>query len=189
MSEKLVNDGEIAKDYGASGRGLLMVNTGEGKGKSTAAFGALARALGDGLRCAMVQFVKGWDGTGEARFFSGHPLCSWRVLGSGFVWDSSAADGARAAALEAWGAAKEALADPAMGLVILDEFTYVLEFGWIAKDEALAAFRGRPRHQHLIVTGRGAPAWLVDEADTVTEMRKLKHAYDSGVQGARGVEW
>lgn len=179
-----------AKIEGAKlSRGLLLVHTGTGKGKSTAAFGLLARALGHGLSAVVVQFVKSRSDTGEEAFFRAQPKVSWHVMGEGFTWDTQDAGKDAAAARAAWETAKGVLADPAIGLVVLDEFTYALKYRWLDIADVLAAFAARPPMQHVVVTGRAAPAELVEAADTVTDMTLVKHAFQSGVQAMPGIEW
>ena len=170
-------------------RGLFLIHTGNGKGKSSAAFGVLARALGHGLSAVVVQFVKSRSDTGEEAFFRAQPNVQWHVIGAGFTWETQDAAKDVAAARAAWDMAKQALADPAVDLLILDEFTYALKYRWLDMADVLAAFRQRPEMQHLIVTGRAAPQELVAAADTVTDMTLVKHAFQSGVQAMPGVEW
>ena len=192
VRKKAVIDGMIAEAQ--QERGVLVVNTGNGKGKSSAAFGVLARALGHGMRAAVIQFVKGRSDTGEEGFFrqvaQATPGCLvWHVSGEGFTWEIQ--DGARdkAAAQAAWELACGYLADPAIDLVILDEFTYALKYGWLDLAAVLAALAARPAMQHVIITGRGAPDALIDVADTVTEMTMVKHAFKAGVKAMKGLEW
>ncbi len=168
--------------------GRLLVFTGEGKGKSTAAFGLALRAHGRGLSPAIFQFIKRENANhGEHRAFAalGVPIVP---LGDGFTWRSKDPDRTAALARAGWERARNALLSGAHGLVVLDEFTYVLNFGWVERAEAEAAIRARPEAVHLAITGRDAPGWLVALADTVTEMRKVKHAYDQSVPATRGIE-
>ena len=192
VRKKAVIDGMIAEAQ--QERGVLVVNTGNGKGKSSAAFGVLARALGHGMRAAVIQFVKGRSDTGEEGFYrqvaqATSGCLAWHVSGEGFTWEIQ--DGARdkAAAQAAWSIACDYLADPAIDLVILDEFTYALKYGWLDSAAVLAALAARPAMQHVIITGRGAPDALIDVADTVTEMTPLKHAFKAGVKAMKGLEW
>ncbi|MBA3903948.1 MAG: cob(I)yrinic acid a,c-diamide adenosyltransferase, partial [Rhodocyclaceae bacterium] len=166
LRKKSVIDGKIAAAQ--EERGVLVVNTGNGKGKSSAAFGVVARALGHGMKVAVIQFVKNRSDTGEEAFFRRCPEVAWHVMGEGFTWETQ--DGARdeSAAKTAWETACRYLADPAFGLVVLDEMTYAFKYGWLAADEVLPAIKARPRMQHVIVTGRAAPAALVAAGDTVT---------------------
>ncbi len=170
-------------------RGVFLIHTGNGKGKSSAAFGVLARALGHGLRAAVIQFVKSRSDTGEEAFFRAQPNVAWHVMGAGFTWETQDAAKDGAAARAAWEEAKRVLADPDVELVILDEFTYALKYKWLDIDEVLAVIAARPPLQHLIVTGRAAPKELVDAADTVTDMTLVKHAFQAGVQAMPGIEW
>ena len=175
-------------------RGVLMINTGNGKGKSTAAFGVVARALGHDIRVAVIQFVKGRSDTGEEGFFwqfaRTNPGClNWHVSGEGFTWETSDRARDAAAARAAWDIACGYLADPAIGLVVLDEFTYALKYGWLDSAPVLAALAARPPLQHVIITGRGASEALLAAADTVTEMTLVKHAFKAGVKAMPGVEW
>ncbi|HJW24024.1 MAG TPA: cob(I)yrinic acid a,c-diamide adenosyltransferase [Rhodocyclaceae bacterium] len=170
-------------------RGVLVVNTGSGKGKSSAAFGVVARALGHGLKVGVVQFIKGRGDTGEEAFFRAQPGVSWHVGGEGFTWETQDKERDAAAARAAWEVARRHLADPAVGLVVLDEFTYPLKFGWVDLEPVLAALKSRPALQHVIVTGRGAPPALVEAADTVSEIAMVKHAFQAGVKAMPGLEY
>ena len=170
-------------------RGLLLVNTGNGKGKSSAAFGVLARALGHGLQCAVIQFIKNRSDTGEEAFFRRSPGVHWHVGGEGFTWETQNDERDQAAARAAWQQACLYLRDESIALVVLDEFTYAINYRWLALDEVLAVLGARPRLQHVIITGRSAPEGLVAKADTVTDMKLLKHAYQAGVKAMPGIEW
>ena len=169
-------------------RGVLVVNTGNGKGKSSAAFGMVARALGHGMKVAVVQFIKGSFATGEEAFFRRFPELEYHVMGEGFTWETQDPDRDRQAALAAWERAAGFLADPAIELVVLDELNIALKLGLVPLDRVIDALDGRPEHQHVVVTGRGAPPGLIEIADTVTEMRPIKHAFDAGVMAQKGVE-
>ncbi|MDP1525490.1 MAG: cob(I)yrinic acid a,c-diamide adenosyltransferase [Rhodocyclaceae bacterium] len=181
----------VDQKVGAAGmaRGLFLIHTGNGKGKSSAAFGVLARALGHGQRAVVVQFVKNRSDTGEEAFFRAQPSVQWHVMGAGFTWETQDDGKDAAAAQTAWEVARQALANPEVDLVILDEFTYALKYRWLDMTEVLAAIAARPTMQHLIVTGRAAPQELVDAADTVTDMTLVKHAFQAGVQAMPGIEW
>lgn len=170
-------------------RGVLVVNTGNGKGKSSSGFGMLARSLGHGFRCGVVQFIKGSFSTGEEAFFRMFPEdCDYRVMGEGFTWETQ--DKARdiAAAAAAWEQAKRMLADPDYDFVLLDELNIALAHRYIALDDVVAAVTARPPLQHVVITGRGAPDALIDVADTVTEMRVVKHAFQAGIKAQNGIE-
>jgi cob(I)alamin adenosyltransferase len=168
---------------------LVLVNTGEGKGKSTAAFGTALRAVARGWKVGVIQFLKSGDWrVGEESV--GRDLgMDWWALGDGFTWDSDDMEESEAIAREAWSVARERIDSGEYDLLILDEITYPINWGWIALDEVVAAINDRPERVNLILTGRDAPAGLVDVADTVTEMRKVKHAFDRGVMARRGIDY
>ena len=187
QKKKAVIDDKIAA--AAEERGVLVVNTGNGKGKSSAAFGVVARALGHGLKVGVVQFVKGRSDTGEEAFFRQQPGVAWHVGGEGFTWETQDKERDALAARAAWAVACEHLADPATGLVILDEMTYAFKYGWLDLESVLAALLSRPSMQHVIVTGRGAPEALRDAADTVSDIGNEKHAFKAGVKAMPGLDW
>lgn len=171
-------------------RGLLIVHTGKGKGKSSAAWGMVMRCLGHGLRVGIVQFIKGAWETGEARFLARFPeLVTIRTMGEGFTWETQ--DRARdvAAAERAWAAAEQMLRDPGFGFVVLDELNVVLRYGYLPVSPVLAALAGRPLDQHAVVTGRNAPPELIAAADLVTEMTLVKHPFRAGIKAQPGVEF
>lgn len=184
--QKTVVDAGIAR--ASERRGVVIVNTGNGKGKSSSAFGMVARALGHEMRVGVVQFIKGSFSTGEEAFFRRFPEVSYHVMGEGYTWETQ--DRARdvAAAGRAWEQALAFLTDATIDLVVLDEINIVLKLGYLDMQTVLAALRGRPRMQHVVLTGRGAPAALIDYADTVTEMRDIKHAFRAGIEAQPGVE-
>jgi len=170
-------------------RGVLVVNTGNGKGKSSSGFGMLARSLGHGFHCGVVQFIKGSFSTGEEAFFRMFPeACDYRVMGEGFTWETQ--DKARdiAAADAAWAQAARMLADPAYDFVLLDELNIALAHRYVSLEAVLSAVASRPPRQHVVITGRGAPDALIEAADTVTEMRVVKHAFQAGIKAQHGIE-
>ena len=169
-------------------RGVLLVLTGNGKGKSSSGFGMVARALGHGMRVAVVQFIKGSFSTGEETFFRRFPEVDYQVMGDGFTWDTQDQEQDKRTARRAWEQVKLYLADPSIDLLVLDELNIVLKLGLLPLDEVLDALIERPPRQHLVVTGRAAPKELIEIADTVTEMRPIKHAFDAGVQAQKGIE-
>ncbi len=169
-------------------RGVVLVNTGNGKGKSTAAFGMLARALGHGMRVGVVQFIKGSFSTGEEAFFRRFPEVEYRVMGEGYTWETQDRQRDIAAAQAAWDAALGMLRDPGIGLVVLDEINIALKLRYLEVERVIAALRERPPMQHVVLTGRAAPEELIAYADTVTEMRAVKHAFDAGIEAQPGVE-
>jgi cob(I)alamin adenosyltransferase len=169
-------------------RGVLLVNTGNGKGKSSSAFGMVARALGHGLRVAVVQFIKGAIPTGEEAFFRRFPEVEFHVMGEGFTWETQDPERDRRAALAAWERAAAFLTDPAFHLVVLDELNIALKLGLVPLERVTAALTTRPAHQHVVITGRAALPGLIEMADTVTDMRPVKHAFDVGVRAQKGIE-
>ncbi len=170
--------------------GLLLVHTGNGKGKSSSAFGMVARALGHGIKVGVVQFIKGAASTGEEAFFRRFPdEVRYHVMGEGFTWETQDRQRDIAKAREAWAVAAELLADPEIGLVVLDELNIALKYRYLGLEPVLADIESRPLLQHVVVTGRGAPAGLIEAADTVTEMGLIKHAFKAGVKAQRGVEF
>jgi cob(I)alamin adenosyltransferase len=170
-------------------RGVILVHTGSGKGKSSSAFGMIARALGHGMRVGVVQFIKGSFATGEETFFRRFPEVEYHVMGEGYTWDTQDRVRDTAKAQAAWQVAQEMLRNPALQLVVLDEINIALKLGYIEVGQVLEALRNRPTLQHVVLTGRGAPDALIEAADTVTEMRPLKHAFDAGIQAQEGVEF
>lgn len=171
-------------------RGLLIVNTGAGKGKTTAALGLVFRALGHGLTVGVVQFTKGAIATGEAALARKlAPQLEWYILGEGFTWDTQDRDRDVAAARQAWATAVRLLRDPAFDLVVLDELNIVLRYDYLALADVLAELRARRAMLHVVVTGRNAKAELIDLADLVTDMTLVKHPFRSGVKPQKGVEF
>lgn len=187
QKKKAVVDGKIAAAQ--EERGVLVVNTGNGKGKSSAAFGVVARALGHGLQVGVVQFVKGRSDTGEEAFFRRQPGVHWHVGGEGFTWETQDKDRDAKAAQAAWDVASGHLSDPAIGLVVLDEMTYAFKYGWLDLDTVIARLLSRPPMQHVIITGRAAPEALRDAADTVSDIGMEKHAFQSGIKAMPGLEF
>ena len=173
----------------AATRGLLVVYTGQGKGKTTAALGVAFRALGRGMKVAVVQFIKGKWKTGERLFAEGLPQLTFLVMGLGFTWESDDISRDRRAAVEAWQRSAELIAAGQHPIVILDELTYVLNYGFVSIEEVLAALRARPTGVHVIITGRNAPDGLMAAADLVTEMRPVKHPFDQGVRAQPGLDF
>jgi cob(I)alamin adenosyltransferase len=168
---------------------LLLVNTGDGKGKSSAAFGVMLRSVAMGWPVVVLQFVKSgqWK-VGEEKI--GRQLgVEWHSLGEGFTWDSTNLEHDKAHAQQAWKTAAAAIADGKHRLVILDELTYLCTWGWIDTAEVVDALRNRPDDVNIIVTGRDCPTEIIEIADTVTEMRKIKHAYDQGITAKKGIEY
>jgi cob(I)alamin adenosyltransferase len=171
-------------------RGLLIVHTGTGKGKSTAAFGMVLRCIGHGMRVGIVQFVKGAWGTGERDVLAKFPdLVTCRAMGDGFTWDTQDRERDIAAARAAWTMAKEMIADPSYSLVLLDELNIVLRYDYLPLGEVLDVLKAKPRDLHVVVTGRNAKPELIEVADLVTEMTMVKHPFRSGVKAQKGIEF
>jgi cob(I)alamin adenosyltransferase len=168
---------------------LLLVNTGDGKGKSSAAFGVMIRAVARGWKVAVLQFIKSGDwAVGEEKV--GRQLgVEWQALGEGFTWDTKDPEHDRETARAAWAVARGVIEAGEHQLVVLDEITYLLTWGWIDLEEVLAVLRDRPPSVNVICTGRDAPQELIDLADTVTEMRQVKHAYEAGIRAKRGIDY
>lgn len=169
-------------------QGLLLVLTGNGKGKSSSAFGMVARALGHGMRVGVAQFIKGRTDTGEEAFFRRQPGVIWHVLGEGFTWDTQNLARDIETAQRGWDLTRALLRDPTLGLVVLDELTYPLKYGWLDLKTVLDDLAARPPMQHVVVTGRAAPEALIEAADTVTELREVKHAFRAGVRAQKGLD-
>ena len=175
-------------DAATDERGLLLVVTGNGKGKSTSAFGTIARALGHGLKVGVVQFIKSRTDTGEEAFLGRQPEVEWHVTGDGFTWDTQNREQDIATAERGWAIATRMLADPAFNLVVLDELTYLLSYGYLDSDAVLDALASRPPMQHVIVTGRAASDALIELADTVSVIADEKHAFRAGVKAQPGID-
>jgi cob(I)alamin adenosyltransferase len=171
-------------------QGLVLVNTGDGKGKTTAAIGVLFRAWGRGMKVCMIQFLKHEGGSwGEVRAAQKLGI-DWVKTGDGFTWTSKDMDETIAKALHGWSIAQDKIVNGGYDLVILDEFTYLMSLGWLNTDEAVAWLKAnKPTSQHLIITGRSAPDELIAYADLVTDMTKVKHPYDNGIQAQAGIEF
>ncbi|EBJ8403733.1 cob(I)yrinic acid a,c-diamide adenosyltransferase [Salmonella enterica] len=169
-------------------KGILIVFTGNGKGKSTAAFGTATRAVGHGKTVGVAQFIKGqWD---NGEYNTLHPLgVEFHIMGTGFTWETQNREADILAATAVWQEGKRMLADPAYDLVVLDELTYMLAYHYLDTQEVIAAVRNRPAQQSVIVTGRGCHTQRLELADTVSELRPVKHAFDSGIQAQAGIDW
>jgi cob(I)alamin adenosyltransferase len=168
---------------------IVLLNTGHGKGKSSAAFGVMGRGWARGWTVGVVQFVKGgkWK-TGE-RKLADHLGVEWHTLGDGFTWESTDLDETAAKGRHAWEVAKAKLASGDYDLLILDEITYAVKYGWVHVDDVVAGIRDRAAKTNVVITGRDAAPELVDIADTATEMRKIKHSYDNGIRAIKGIEY
>ena len=170
-------------------QGVIVVNTGNGKGKSSSAFGMAIRALGHGMRVGVVQFIKGALTTGEEKFLRRFPEeCSFHVMGEGYTWETQDRERDVATAGKAWEQARRFLESPDIGLVVLDELNIALKYKYLDLDMVIRDLKARPAMQHVVITGRAAPDALIEIADTVTEMREVKHAFAAGVMAQEGVE-
>jgi cob(I)alamin adenosyltransferase len=169
-------------------RGILMVFTGNGKGKTTAAFGTATRAVGHGKKVGVIQFIKGQWPNGERNLLE--PLgVEFQVMATGFTWDTQNRETDTAACLEVWQHAKRMLADSSLDMVILDEITYMVAYDYLALEDVLAALTQRPESQTVIITGRGCHRDILEVADTVSELRPVKHAFDAGIKAQIGIDY
>jgi len=185
-SKKSVIDANIQK--ADKNKGLLLVLTGNGKGKSSSAFGMVARALGHGMKVGVCQFIKSRTDTGEESFFSQQKKCDWHVLGDGFTWNTQDRTQDIATSEKGWEVAQSMLSDPSYDLVVLDELTYLLSYKYLESNGVLADIESRPAMQHVVVTGRAATDGLLEVADTVSEIADVKHAYRDGIQAQKGID-
>lgn len=193
QQRKEIVDAKIAR--ATEDRGVVIVLTGDGKGKSSSGFGTALRCLGHGYKVAIVQFIKGTWECGEKNFlteslFRGeHAKLEYYVMGTGFTWETQNADQDKAAAEQVWKECEHIFRDPEIHLVLLDELTYMLNYKYLDKDKVVEAIKNRPINQNVIITGRGAKQYLQDLADTFSEVKAIKHAFDSGVKAQKGIEW
>jgi cob(I)alamin adenosyltransferase len=169
-------------------RGLLIVITGNGKGKSTSGFGTIARAVGHGLNAAVVQYIKGTWACGERNLLEKAGV-TFEVMGTGFTWNTQDKEKDIEAAQLVWQKNKKLLADKSIDVVLLDEMTYMIAYKYIELDELVAALENRPENQHVIITGRACHRTLIEMADTVSEVQPIKHAFDNGIKAQQGIDW
>jgi cob(I)alamin adenosyltransferase len=169
-------------------KGLLIVITGNGKGKSTSGFGTVARAVGHGLNAAVAQFIKGTWACGERQLLENAGV-KFSVMGTGFTWNTQDKEKDIAAAKAVWITCKALLKDPNIDLVLLDEMTYMLSYKYLDLDEVIEVITSRPKHQHVIITGRACHKAIIDLADTVSEVQSIKHAFDNGIKAQKGIDW
>ena len=188
IKRKTVQDAEVASK--TIEKGLLIINTGPGKGKSTAAFGLALRAIGAGLDVGVVQFIKGAWETGERKALSlfGDRIM-WKTMGEGFTWETQDLNRDIAAARAGWEAAKVMMADPRFGLIVLDELNIALRYDYLPLDEVIATLQARRPMLHVVITGRNAKPALIEAADLVTEMTAVKHHFAAGVKAQSGIEF
>jgi cob(I)alamin adenosyltransferase len=169
-------------------KGLLLVLTGNGKGKSTSGFGTIARAVGHGLKASVVQYVKGGWECGERNLLEKNGV-EFHVMGTGFTWETQDKDTDIQAAQAAWQHSKKLLQDPSIDVVLLDEITYMITYKYIDLDEVVAVLSSRPKDQHVVITGRACHRAIIEIADTVSEVRPVKHAFDNGIKAQKGIDW
>ncbi|KXF82158.1 cob(I)yrinic acid a,c-diamide adenosyltransferase [Enterovibrio coralii] len=169
-------------------KGLLLVITGNGKGKSTSGFGMITRATGHGQKCGVAQFIKGTWECGERNLLQQCGV-EFHVMATGFTWDTQDKEGDTRAAQEVWQECKRMLADPSYDVILLDEMTYMVTYGYVELDEVVTALENRPSEQSVIITGRAAHRTLTEMADTVSEVRNVKHAFEAGVKVRKGIDW
>jgi cob(I)alamin adenosyltransferase len=188
--QKLKENIDASIESASLERGVCILLTGNGKGKTSSAFGMVMRALGYGHRVAVVQFIKGEQLSGEELYLRDQcPQVKFYQMGTGFTWDTQDRSADIAAAEKTWAVAEQALADEQYDLVVLDELTYMLSFKYLEKERVLKALSNRPYEQSLVVTGRGGGSELADLADTVSEVKEVKHAYNQGVMARKGVDF
>jgi cob(I)alamin adenosyltransferase len=169
-------------------KGLFLVITGNGKGKSTAGFGVITRAVGHGQKCAVAQFIKGaWD-NGEKNVLEKLGV-EFQVMSTGFTWETQDKELDTQAAQTVWKKCLRMLQDPSLDVLLFDELTYMVSYGYIELDEVIMAIKQRPPEQSVIITGRGAHRSLIELADTVSEVKNTKHAFDSGIKARKGIDW
>ncbi|WP_333002917.1 cob(I)yrinic acid a,c-diamide adenosyltransferase [Vibrio coralliilyticus] len=169
-------------------KGLLLVITGNGKGKSTSGFGTIARAVGHGFKCSVAQFIKGtWD-NGERNLLEKLGV-EFQVMATGFTWETQNKATDTEAAQRVWQECKRMLSDESIDVILFDELTYMISYGYIELDEVVEALNNRPKMQSVVITGRGAHRTLIEMADTVSEVKNVKHAFESGVKALKGVDW
>ena len=169
-------------------RGLIIVITGNGKGKSTSGFGTIARAVGHGLNAAVVQYIKGTWACGERSLLENAGV-KFEVMGTGFTWNTQDKEQDIAAAQKVWQRSKELLKDNNIDVLLFDELTYMLSYKYIDLNEVIDALKNRPVNQHVIITGRGCHRSIIELADTVSEVQSIKHAFNNGVKAQKGIDW
>lgn len=187
LKKKEVVDQRIAA--ATEERGVSILLTGNGKGKSSSAFGTMARALGHGHNATVVQFIKGRKATGEQLFFGKHPQVDFHVMGHGFTWETRNPELEQEAANQAWAVAQQALSNPDINFVLLDEITYMYKYGYLNVADLLQALASRPVNQNVMMTGRTAPRALIDTVDTHSKIADERHAFAHGVKAQQGIEW
>lgn len=186
-SRKAVMDAKIAK--ATEERGVLILLKGNGKGKSSSAMGTMARSVGHGKKCAVIQFIKGRTQTGEFKFFKDHPLIDWHVMGHGFTWETQNKEQDIAAAKQAWSLAETLLNDERYDMLVFDEMGYMFKYGYLDAQPVVDALYKRPKKQNVIITGRTMATVLQDAADTISVIQDERHAFRLGVKAQQGIEY
>lgn len=186
-AKKAVIDKRIAK--ATEERGVLILLKGPGKGKSSSALGTMARCVGHGKRCAVIQFIKGRLETGEYKFFKDHPQIDWHVMGHGFTWETQDKVQDVAAAEQAWAIAEKLLQDPQYDMLVFDEMSYMFKYDYLPLEPVIAALSQRPKDQSVMITGRMMPTALEEIADTISLIKDEKHAFRQGVKAQAGIEY
>ncbi|MGK0500599.1 MAG: cob(I)alamin adenosyltransferase [Oceanicoccus sp.] len=187
VSKKAVMDAKIAK--ATEERGVLILLKGNGKGKSSSAFGTMARSVGHGKKCAVIQFIKGRSETGEFKLFKDHELIDWHVMGHGFTWETQDKTQDIAAAKKAWALAEELLQDESYDMLVFDELSYMFKYGYLDVEPVVAALKKRPLMQNVMITGRTMALPLQDIADTISVVQDERHAFRQGVKAQAGIEF
>jgi|TARA_B110000116_G_scaffold271104_1_gene290912 cob(I)alamin adenosyltransferase len=186
-ARKVVMDKKIAK--ATEERGVLILLKGNGKGKSSSAFGTMARSAGHGQRCGVIQFSKGRMETGEYKFFRDHALIDWKVMGHGFTWETQSKERDIEAAQQAWAAAEQMLRDDRYQILVFDEMSYMFKYGYLDVQPVIEALKNRPKMQNVIITGRTMALPLQDIADTISVVQDERHAFRLGVKAQPGIEF
>lgn len=186
-ARKVVMDAKIAQ--ATQERGVLILLKGNGKGKSSSAFGTMARSVGHGKKCAVIQFIKGRTETGEFKLFREHPQVEWHVMGHGFTWETQDKQQDIAAAQKAWSVAEKLLADERYDLLVFDEMSYMFKYGYLDVAPVVTALQNRPSMQSVIITGRTMAVPLQDIADTISVVQDERHAFRLGVKAQAGIEF
>jgi cob(I)alamin adenosyltransferase len=186
-SRKAIMDAKIAK--ATEERGVLILLKGNGKGKSSSAMGTMARSVGHGKKCAVIQFIKGRTQTGEFKFFKDHPLIDWHVMGHGFTWETQNKEQDIAAAKQAWSLAETLLNDERYDMLVFDEMGYMFKYGYLDAQPVVDALNKRPQKQNVIITGRTMATALQDAADTISVIQDERHAFRLGVKAQQGIEY
>jgi cob(I)alamin adenosyltransferase len=187
VKRKEVMDAKIAK--ATEERGVLILLKGNGKGKSSSAFGTMLRSVGHGKKCAVIQFIKGRTETGEYKFFKDHPQVEWHIMGHGFTWETQDKEKDIEAAQQAWAVAEKLLQDDSYDMLVFDEMSYMFKYGYLDVEPVVAALQKRPNKQNVVITGRTMALPLQDIADTISVVQDERHAFRLGVKAQIGIEY